>query len=74
MRNRQALSSFFPLRYARPVWATGAVLTAGYFALEAVGQPCISRAKRRRDGTGRARHRQPLAAMLHRGVTWMVET
>lgn len=29
-----ASESFFPLRYARPVWATGAVLTAGFYALE----------------------------------------
>lgn len=35
MSDRQALNSFFPLHYERPVWATGAVLTAGFFALEA---------------------------------------
>lgn len=35
MSDRQALNSFFPLRYERPVWATGAALTAGFFALEA---------------------------------------
>lgn len=33
---RSPLGAFFPLRYERPVWATGAVLTAGFFALEAL--------------------------------------
>lgn len=35
MNSRQPLDAFFPLRYERPVWATGAALTAGFFALEA---------------------------------------
>lgn len=34
MNSRPPLDAFFPLRYERPVWATGAVLTAGFFALE----------------------------------------
>ena len=29
------MDSFFPLHYERPVWATGAALTAGFVALEA---------------------------------------
>lgn len=36
MSFRSTLDSFFPLRYARPVWASGAALTAGFFALEAM--------------------------------------
>lgn len=35
MRARSPFDAFFPLRYERPVWATGAALTAGFFALEA---------------------------------------
>lgn len=35
MSPRPPLASFYPLRYESPVWATGAVLTAGFFALEA---------------------------------------
>lgn len=35
MSSRAALDAFFPLRYERPIWATGAALTAGFFALEA---------------------------------------
>ncbi|MDP3540948.1 MAG: class I SAM-dependent methyltransferase [Elusimicrobiota bacterium] len=35
MRTRSPFDAFFPLRYERPVWATGAALTAGFFALEA---------------------------------------
>ncbi len=35
MSDRHVLSSFFPLRYECPVWATSAALTAGFFALEA---------------------------------------
>lgn len=34
MSVRPTLDSFFPLRYERPLWASGAVLTAGFFALE----------------------------------------
>lgn len=33
---RSPSGAFFPLRYERPVWATGAVLTVGFFALEAL--------------------------------------
>ncbi|MDP3543927.1 MAG: class I SAM-dependent methyltransferase [Elusimicrobiota bacterium] len=35
MSTRPPLAAFFPLRYERPVWATGAALTAGFLALEA---------------------------------------
>lgn len=35
MNIRFPLGAFFPLRYERPVWASGAALTAGFFALEA---------------------------------------
>jgi len=31
---RPAPQTFFPLRYERPVWAAGAILTAGFFGLE----------------------------------------
>lgn len=36
MNSRAALAAFFPLRYERPIWVTGASLTAGFFALEAL--------------------------------------
>ncbi|MBI3288084.1 MAG: methyltransferase domain-containing protein [Elusimicrobia bacterium] len=35
MNSRPPLDAFYPLRYERPVWATGAALTAGFITLEA---------------------------------------